>query len=356
VAIVAGTYHFLALQNTGTPIAWNYNGFGQASPPVGLVGNVVALAAGFGHSMALLTNGTVVAWGDNNDGETNVPSNATNIVAIVACNEHSLALTFQGTVIGWGTNTYGLNAPPANATNAIAIADSGDACCALRADGSLVCWGNSGYGETTPPANATNIVALYSPAACATFLAAKADGTVVGWGYNGWGQTTPPANATNLLSVALGSTQCLGIRAADGAVIIWGNDTYAPTNVVPGLNILSNAPFIVGSVDTTLTGSYPIAYTAQTLFGTEETISRTVEVLPQLFLAGTMNFNGQSFQISFSNLSGLNFNILATTNLALPLSAWQVVGSAQEISPGQYRFTDSRTPGTTQQFYTVHLQ
>jgi sugar lactone lactonase YvrE len=60
-----------------------------------------------------------------------------------------------------------------------------------------------------------------------------------------------------------------------------------------------------------------------------------------------------SFQFGFTNLSGLVFNILTTTNLALPVDSWTVLGPATELTPGQYRFTDSAATNQTQRFYRL---
>jgi T5SS/PEP-CTERM-associated repeat protein len=60
-----------------------------------------------------------------------------------------------------------------------------------------------------------------------------------------------------------------------------------------------------------------------------------------------------SFQFAFTNLPGLAFNILTTTNLALPVSNWTVLGPATELTPGQYRFTDPGATNQTQRFYRV---
>jgi hypothetical protein len=66
-----------------------------------------------------------------------------------------------------------------------------------------------------------------------------------------------------------------------------------------------------------------------------------------------MHLPGGAFQISFTNLSGLGFTVLATTNLALPLSNWTVLGAPTEAPPGQYQFTDAQATNNPQRFYRV---
>jgi hypothetical protein len=61
-----------------------------------------------------------------------------------------------------------------------------------------------------------------------------------------------------------------------------------------------------------------------------------------------------SFIIAFfSLLSGADFTALATTNLALALTNWTVLGNIPEISSGQYQFTDPGATNYPQRFYQV---
>lgn len=62
------------------------------------------------------------------------------------------------------------------------------------------------------------------------------------------------------------------------------------------------------------------------------------------------------FGFTFENVSGANFNVMAATNLALPLSNWTVLSNAIEISPGQYQFTDTQAADVTHRFYRVSSQ
>jgi hypothetical protein len=70
-------------------------------------------------------------------------------------------------------------------------------------------------------------------------------------------------------------------------------------------------------------------------------------------LNGAMALAGGAFQMSFTNLRGLPFTVLATTNLGLPLSNWDVLGAPTETPPGQYQFTDAQTTNSPSRFYRV---
>lgn len=69
-------------------------------------------------------------------------------------------------------------------------------------------------------------------------------------------------------------------------------------------------------------------------------------------LQGAKLANGK-FQLTFINVTGLNFSILASTNLATDISNWTVLGTPTESAAGQYQFTDP-TAGSAR-FYRVRL-
>jgi hypothetical protein len=59
------------------------------------------------------------------------------------------------------------------------------------------------------------------------------------------------------------------------------------------------------------------------------------------------------FQFAFSNSVGALFGVLATTNLALPLTNWTALGGVLEISPGQFQFTDPQATNSPNRFYRL---
>lgn len=62
------------------------------------------------------------------------------------------------------------------------------------------------------------------------------------------------------------------------------------------------------------------------------------------------------FQFYFASDPGASFSVLVTTNAALPLSYWTVLGSATEVAPGQFQFTDLAATNFAQRFYRVQTQ
>ena len=71
-------------------------------------------------------------------------------------------------------------------------------------------------------------------------------------------------------------------------------------------------------------------------------------------LTGTPLANG-NFKIGFTNVTGLNFTVLATTNISLSVSNWTNLGTPSESPAGQYQLTDTQANSSTQRFYLVRL-
>lgn len=59
------------------------------------------------------------------------------------------------------------------------------------------------------------------------------------------------------------------------------------------------------------------------------------------------------FHLSLTNVPGVHFTALASTNVATPLRNWTVLGAVTETSPGQYQFTDMQATNLPQRFYCV---
>ncbi len=225
VAVAAGGYHSLALQRTGTVVAWGKDDYGQAEVPSALTG-VIAVAAGWSHSLALKSDGGVVAWGDDSDGATEVPKGLKKAIAVAAGYGFSLALQEDGTVAAWGYNADGETAVPAGLAHVVAIAAGDGHALALKSDGTVAAWGINGDGQTNIPTGLAGVAAVAANGWHS--LALKSDGTVVAWGYNADGQATVPddlaqhqAGQSGVVAIAAGYSQSVALRD-DGTVEIWG--------------------------------------------------------------------------------------------------------------------------------------
>jgi hypothetical protein len=74
---------------------------------------------------------------------------------------------------------------------------------------------------------------------------------------------------------------------------------------------------------------------------------------PAPTLANPITLTNGSFQFSFTSAPGVLFSVLATTDPALPLNSWTPIGSASEISPGHFQFTDPQSTNYIQRLYRV---
>ena len=62
---------------------------------------------------------------------------------------------------------------------------------------------------------------------------------------------------------------------------------------------------------------------------------------------------GGIIELNFTAAPGARFNVLATTNLTFSSSNWTVLGTATEISAGQFRFADTQATNNPSRFYRV---
>lgn len=370
IAIAAGFNHNVAANASGSVLAWGDNSSGQTNVPPS-TSNVVAVAAGEAHSLALRRDLTLTGWGDDFYGQASAPEFATNVIAIAAGQRHNLALLNDGNLAAWGYNGFGQTDTPPGATNCVAVAAGLGHNLALRADGSVLAWGLNAYYQTNVPAVATNVIAI--AAGYAHNLALRADGTVVAWGAGSnvttvtphFGQAKVPANATNVIAIAAGHYHSLAIRA-DGSVIAWGAGqsnpgtfpNYGQAIVPAGLSELNDLAAIVsGTITNTLPGNYVLTYRGYNSFGglsapQTRTVIVTAPPAPP-FLTGLTTLNNGGRQFNFTNATPTSFTVLATTNLALPTSAWTVLGPATQLAPGIYQFTDLEATNHLQRYYQV---
>jgi len=200
LALAAGSYHSLALENDGTVIGWGANDFGQVDVPAGL-SDVVAVAAGLSHSVALRGDGTVVAWGTNDPPEvTVVPDGLDNVTAIATGAYHTVALRSDGTVISWGANAFDVVDTPDGLRDVISIAAGGYNTIVLKGDGTLVVWGENTNGQLDVPNGLNDVAAI--AVGFGHLLVLQPDGTVVAWGRNDVGQTNVPTGLSHVSAIS----------------------------------------------------------------------------------------------------------------------------------------------------------
>ena len=74
---------------------------------------------------------------------------------------------------------------------------------------------------------------------------------------------------------------------------------------------------------------------------------------PSELLTGAAVWQGTNFIFGFTNSAGLTFTVVSATNVALPLAEWPALGTATEVAPGAYQFTDPLGTNHARRFYRV---
>jgi hypothetical protein len=146
-----------------------------------------------------------------------------------------------------------------------------------------------------------------------------------------------PASVTlgNLAQTYDGTAKSVSVSTTPPGLVV--NVTY---------NGSANAP--------TNPGSYTVIGTINELYYQgSATNTLVISFSAPVTLTGATVLPNGAFQFAFANNPGLAFQVVATTNLALPPNAWIALGVATEVSPGQYQFTDPEAPTNPQRFYRV---
>jgi len=91
-----------------------------------------------------------------------------------------------------------------------------------------------------------------------------------------------------------------------------------------------------------------------TVFGGDLTFTTSVpQASTPLLVTGPTLLGNGSFQFDFTNTPGASFSVLASTNVALPLTNWTVLSNVVESPAGQFRFADPQATNGGQRFYRV---
>ncbi len=212
--ITAGGYHCVALDNSGSIIAWGQDDYGQcANEPNGA--GFKAVGAGGFHSLAVKPDGSIVGWGANEWGQVDCPS-GTGFEKVTGGLLHSVALRSDGSLVAWGDNRYGqTDVPSGKGFKAIAAGYRHNV--ALCSDNSIIAWGDNRYGQAdVPPGSNFKAVA----AGANHCIALKEDGSLVAWGDNSWGQCEVPPGK-DFKEIAAGYRHSIALTET-GRILQWG--------------------------------------------------------------------------------------------------------------------------------------
>jgi hypothetical protein len=91
----------------------------------------------------------------------------------------------------------------------------------------------------------------------------------------------------------------------------------------------------------------------QIMFATAQLYDTGSGAIAPPTLASTKTLPNKPLQLAFTSRYGSVFSVIATENVAAPMSAWPVIGVAMETSPGQFQFTDSQATNLAQRFHRL---
>jgi hypothetical protein len=163
---------------------------------------------------------------------------------------------------------------------------------------------------------------------------------------------TSPVNGASLIAPA---TITIQADASDSDGNVTNVQFFDGTN---SLGNVSSSPFnlsvslAVGSHPLSAVASDDLGATTTSLAVTVTVTTNSPPTVTAIVISGVTRLPDGAFQLAFTNAPGASFTVLSSTNLAVRVDNWTSLGSASEISPGQYQFTDA-TPNSPQRFYRV---
>jgi hypothetical protein len=158
---------------------------------------------------------------------------------------------------------------------------------------------------------------------------------VAAWSVSSSGRTAPFVTTTDGTSNAI-----VWAAGSDGKLRGYNGDT--------GATIFTESDTMAGirSYNTGIVARGRIYYAAD-----NKVYSFRVPPISPILPVNTSRPAAGSFQLSFSSVLGTAFSVYGSPSLANPVATWPRLGSATEVGPGQYQFTDAAAG--TQKFYRV---
>lgn len=140
------------------------------------------------------------------------------------------------------------------------------------------------------------------------------------------------------------------VRMLDGTAV---TALFGGTNLVPATNYYTayvSEPFLATSTNMTLDfsdlGAIP---------STKVSWIDAVTISPMPLIKPNGFVNGSQFKFQFNGFTNVNYSVLGTTNISLPLASWPTLGSAQWLSNDVFQFIDNQPSNQPQRFYRVRL-
>jgi len=212
------------------------NSKGQASPPAGYYGYLVAggdVTCATSGGQANVNDRDFVCWGDNSHGVASPPSNVYYVTALGPRHGCGLDMT-RTTSICWGDNTFGQTTVPPGDVRAMAVGRNHT--CGIKlvttADlqsNHIVCWGDNSLGQATPPDVFVPSGSRMAAAGDRTCFLGVAGG-IVCWGDQAGGRSAPPWGNFDSFAVAAG--HACALEHFSNTISCCGDD-WGDTNPIP---------------------------------------------------------------------------------------------------------------------------
>lgn len=337
---------YIADQSSNTVYKWTANG-----------GNLTALISGLNYpsGVAVDSVGNVFVSDTHNNLVRKWSAASSNLTTLVSSNlssPYGLAVDAAGNVYiansGYGTITEWL-AASSNLTTVVSGLYYGYG---VAVDGAgHVYIADAGYNaitEWTPASNTMiELSAVFNfPAGVAVdandnvYIADSANAAVseLPRAFVNPTAKTETANAgSDALPTVLPSTENLLAPFAPASDSAWLTISGVAHGVVSFAYAANNSPSRTGHI---------------TLLGQSIAVTQGDVDVP-LILTGWRSLGNGSFQFSFTNDAAASFSVLSSTNVALPLSNWMVIGSPTNVGGNLFQFTTTPSTNDSQRFYRV---
>jgi hypothetical protein len=165
----------------------------------------------------------------------------------------------------------------------------------------------------------------------------------------------------------LGSGGVLTNQPVVKVIDAYGNTVTSAANITAAAG---QSTWTLGGTATVATSSGIATFAGLTAFSTNAVAAATINFSSGALSVGSASFGipvpiasllggaalpGGKLAFSFTNITGLNFSVLATNNITAPKTNWPVVGTAVEspAGSGTYRFTNSAPATNGALFYLL---
>lgn len=170
---------------------------------------------------------------------------------------------------------------------------------------------------------------------------------------------TSPPTIVSAWSASEGGKGSPFVTSTDGTnnVVVWGIGTQANERLYGFDGDTGDVVYsgggpneLMGSVENFNTGI--VARGRVYVAGDGRVYAFTVPI-PQIVLTNLSISSGGVFAFNFTNTPGLSFSVYTTNSAGLQKPNWPRIGTATEISPGQFRYTQTLTNTSAPQFFQV---